>query len=382
MSGERPDLGTEAPDLAEVALEVAPEDLVPVRDDPIGRVVSLAEFEAIAERLMDRASFDYIAGGSGEEITLHDNVEAFRRRRLRPRVLVDVSEVDISTELLGQRVDLPFGIAPMAFQHLAHDDAEVAMARAARSAGAMFCLSTLSSVSLESVAEAAGDRWFQLYVHRDRVVSRDLVARAEAAGYTAIVLTVDLPVAGYRERDLRNDLAYPQRFGNFQAGSTAGRPLLEVIGGFNERRLTWSDVAWLRGLTDLPVVIKGVMTREDAALAVDHGAAAVWVSNHGGRQLDRAFASIDVLDEVVAAVDGRAEVYLDSGVRRGTDVATALAMGAKAVFIGRPLGLALAVGGQAGVARAFELLTAELRITMALLGATSVGALHRRIVDP
>jgi len=377
VTGEVPDVAGEVAEIAEEA-----PDLVPLRADPIGRVLSLAEFEAMAERLLDRASFDYIAGGSGEEITLRDNVEAFRRRRLRPRVLVDVSEVDISTELLGQRVKVPFGVAPMAFQHLAHDDAEVAMARAARSAGAMFCLSTLSSVPLETVALAAGDRWFQLYVHRDRAVSRELVARAEAAGYTAIVFTVDLPVAGYRERDLRNDLSYPQRFGNFQAESTAGRPLLEVIGGFNERRLTWLDVVWLRGLTRLPVVIKGVMTGEDAALAVDHGAAGVWVSNHGGRQLDRAFASIDVLDEVVAAVDGEAEVYLDSGVRRGTDVAIALAMGAKAAFIGRPMGLALAVGGEAGAARGLELVAAELRITMALLGATSVGSLHRRMVDP
>ncbi len=375
MSGETPDLVGDSPVPAD-------EELVPVRDDPIGRVLSLAEFGSLAERLLDRASFDYIAGGSGEEITLRDNVAALRRRRLRPRVLVDVSELDLSTRLLGQRVEVPFGVAPMAFQHLAHDEAEDAMARAARSAGAMFCLSTLSSVALESVAEAAGSRWFQLYVHRDRAVSRDLVARAEAAGHTAIVFTVDLPVAGYRQRDLRNDLQYPKRFGNFVAEGTAGRPLLEVIGGFNERGLTWSDVEWLRGLTDLPIIIKGVMTCEDAALAIDRGAAGIWVSNHGGRQLDRAFASIDVLDEVVAAVDGKAEVYLDSGVRRGTDVATALAMGAKAVFIGRPLALALAVGGEAGVARAFELLTAELRITMALLGATSVGGLHRRMVDP
>ncbi|MDQ3407808.1 MAG: alpha-hydroxy-acid oxidizing protein [Chloroflexota bacterium] len=375
MSGETPDLVGDSPD-------PAGEELVPVRDHPIGRVLSLGEFEALAERLLDRASFDYIAGGSGEEITLRDNVAAFRRRRLRPRVLVDVSEVNLSTRLLGQHVEVPFGIAPMAFQHMAHDEAEVAMARAARSAGAMFCLSTLSSIPLETVAHAAGQRWFQLYVHRDRAVSRDLVARAKAAGYTAIVLTVDLPVAGFRERDLRNDLQYPERFGNFVAEGTTGRPLLEVIGGFNERRLTWSDVAWLRGLTRLPVIIKGVMTGEDAALAVDNGAAAVWVSNHGGRQLDRAFATIDVLDEAVAAVDGKAEVYLDSGVRRGADVATALAMGAKAVFVGRPLGLALAVGGEAGVARAFELLTAELRITMALLGATSVGELNRRMVYP
>ncbi|MBA2489551.1 MAG: alpha-hydroxy-acid oxidizing protein [Chloroflexi bacterium] len=356
------------------------------------RILSLTDFAGLAERTMDRPSFDYIAGGSGEEITLRENVEALRRRRLRSRILVDVTSVDPSTHILGAPLRMPVGIAPMAFGHLAHPSAEPAMARAAGQAGVAFCLSTMSSTPLEEVAGAAPDgapRWFQLYVHRDRAVSHDLVSRAEAAGYSAIVLTADLPVAGDRERDLRNGLQYPERFGNFTAAEgVAGRPLLEVIGGFNERGLTWRDVAWLRGLTSLPIVIKGVMSGADASRAVRAGAAGVWVSNHGGRQLDRAPASIDVLDEVVRAVGQRTvdgqpvEIYLDGGVRRGADVATALAMGAQAVFVGRPLGLALAVGGEAGVRRGLELLRGELLTTMALMGVTSVDRFRRWMVEP
>ncbi len=380
MTGEAP------PGLPE-----ATEPPVAALADPLTRILSLTDFAGLAERTMDRPSFDYIAGGSGEEITLRENVEALRRRRLRSRILVDVTSVDPSTHILGAPLRMPVGIAPMAFGHLAHPSAEPAMARAAGQAGVGFSLSTMSSTPLEEVADAMPDgasRWFQLYVHRDRAVSHDLVSRAEAAGYSAIVLTADLPVAGYRERDLRNGLQYPERFGNFAAEGVAGRPLLEVIGGFNERGLTWRDVTWLSGLTSLPLVIKGVMSGADAARAVRAGAAGVWVSNHGGRQLDRAPASIDVLDEVVRAVrrrtvDGRpVEVYLDGGVRRGADIATALAMGAQAVFVGRPLGLALAVGGEAGVRRGLELLRGEFLTTMALMGVTSVDRFRRRMVEP
>jgi isopentenyl diphosphate isomerase/L-lactate dehydrogenase-like FMN-dependent dehydrogenase len=253
----------------------------------------------------------------------------------------------------------------MAYQHFAHAEAEVATGRAAARAGALFCLSTMSSRSLEEVAAAAdeaggGPRWFQLYVHRDRALAADLVARAEAAGFGAVALTVDLPIAGVRERDTRNRFDYPQQFGNF------GRPeqVSAVIGGFNDASLSWADLPWLRGLSQLPLVVKGILTAEDAVLAVENGAAGVVVSNHGGRQLDRVPASIDVLRE--------AEVYLDGGVRRAVDVLTALALGARGVFIGRPFGYALAVGGEAGVARALELIGDELRTDMALMGVTAV----------
>jgi isopentenyl diphosphate isomerase/L-lactate dehydrogenase-like FMN-dependent dehydrogenase len=344
----------------------------------VAAVVKLADFEALAAERMERAAFDYIAGGAGDEITLADNIGAWRRWRLRTRVLVDVSAIDTSTTWLGMKVALPVGVAPMAFQHFAHPDAELATARAAAGAGVVMCLSTLSSRTIEQVAAAGGPRWFQLYVHRDRGVSAELVGRAQTAGYSALVVTVDLPMAGRRERDFRNALRYPQAFANFDARPPAteltedGGPLGAVIGGFNDASLSWPDVEWLAGLSTMPVVLKGILTAEDAALAVEHGAAAIVVSNHGGRQLDRTTATIDVLPEIVDAVAGGAEVYLDGGVRRGVDVLTALGVGANGVFIGRPFFFALAAAGEAGVARALELIGLEVRNDMALLGVTAV----------
>ena len=353
-------------------------------------IVNLSEFEAAAAARLELGALDYIRGGAGDELTLADNERAFRRYRLRPRVLVDVAAIETGTTFLGKRLRLPLGTAPMAFQHFAHPDAELATARAAARAGTLFCLSTMSSRSIEEVAAAADDagggpRWFQLYVHRDRGLSADLVARAAAAGYSASVLTVDLPVAGMRERDVRNRFGYPQVFGNFgpRDGPAAGEgPLATVIGGFNDASLSWTDVDWLRGVSDLPVIVKGVLTPDDATLAVAHGAAAVVVSNHGGRQLDRTPASIDALAEIADATRGDAEIYLDGGVRRGVDVLTALALGAHGVFIGRPLGYALALGGEASVARALALIEAELRTDMALLGVTRVDQLSLAHVRP
>ena len=350
--------------------------------DPLARVVSLADFEALARERMPGHAFDYIFGGSWDEVTLVDNVAAFRRRRLRPRVLVDVVLIDPSTEMLGTPVSMPVGLAPTAQQAWAHPDGESASMRAATAAGIVSCLSTVSSHSLEEVASAvdgagSGPRWFQLYVHKDRILSGDLVQRAAANGYSAIVLTVDLPIIGHRERDMRNELKAPERFGNFGIEDTGREEFGDVLSGFHDQTLKWDDLPWLRGLSDLPLVVKGILTAEDAALAVEHGADAIVVSNHGGRQLDRAPATLDVLEECVEAVDGRAEVYVDGGVRRGVDVLTALALGAQAVFIGRPYVYALAVGGEAGVARAIELLRAELVTAMALLGVPSIAAVTR-----
>jgi len=345
-------------------------------------ITNLNGFEELARSRLPQTEFDYIAGGSGDELTLADNVAAFRRYRLRPRILRDVSALDLSTTFVGAPVALPVGVAPVAFQHFAHPDAEAATAAAAARAGALFCVSTLSSRPLEEVAMSAaaagpGPRWFQLYVHRERARSEDLVRRAAAAGYQAIVLTADLPVAGNRERDMRNALHYPQSYGNFSAGTAS---LGAAVGAFNDTSLSWDDIAWLRGLTNLPLVIKGILTADDAVLAVDHGAAAIVVSNHGGRQLDRTPASIEVLAEVVDAVGGRAEVYIDGGVRRAVDVITALALGARGVLIGRPFIFALAAEGQQGVARALALLAAEMRTDMALLGARSVGEITPQFV--
>lgn len=337
-------------------------------------ITNLRQFEAAARARMSVADYGYLAGGSWDELTLADNEAAFARRRLLPRVLVDVSSVDLTTTMLGHNVAMPIGFAPVAQQGRSNPDGELAPALVAAQAGLVYCLSTFANRSLEDVATAGtGPRWFQLYVQEDRGLSEQAVQRAVAAGYQAIVLTVDLSVPGYRERELRDPVTGRSPVPN--AGVSAddrgpyGHPL--------DTALQWSDLAWLRGLTDLPLVVKGILDPADAVRAVEHGAAGIVVSNHGGRQLDRAPASIDALEAVVQAVAGRAEVYLDGGIRRGLDVVTALALGARAVFIGRPYVYALAAGGQAGVARCIEILGDELRIAMMLLGAPTVAAVTR-----
>ncbi|MDR5683313.1 MAG: alpha-hydroxy acid oxidase [Armatimonadota bacterium] len=347
----------------------------------LDRIHSVCDLEALARDHMDSATWAYYAGGAADEVTLRDNVWAFTRYRLRPRVLVDVSRVDPQTTVLGTPVAMPVGLAPCALQGLAHPEGEVATARAAAEAGVLMCLSTLASRTIEDVAAVRpGPRWFQLYVYRDRTVAEALVRRAETAGYTAIVLTVDLPVPGYRERELREPLDLSRCK---PANLPAEGDLMDTVSLHFDRSLSWGDLAWLRSLTRLPIVLKGVLTAEDAQQAVEHGVEAVWVSNHGGRQLDRAVAAIDALAEIVDAVGGRAEVYVDSGIRRGTDVVTALALGARAVFVGRPYLWGLAVAGEAGVARVLQILREELVNAMTLLGVTRperIGLEHVRAV--
>jgi isopentenyl diphosphate isomerase/L-lactate dehydrogenase-like FMN-dependent dehydrogenase len=341
-------------------------------------VVNLDGFEPLARAKMDPAGYNYYVGGAGDEVTLRENIAAFRRRKLRPRVLIDVSSIDTSTELLGQRVSLPVGLAPTGLNGLADPEGEAAAARAAARAGALFCISTLSSSSLEEAAAAGGPRWFQLYVNENRALSEAIVKRARDAGYSALVLTVDLPVVGYRERELRMPIALSDhRVGNFDDLLREAEDLPHVFTTLFDQTLSWGDIEWVRSISDMPLVIKGILTAEDARLAVGHGADAVLVSNHGGRQLDRAPATIDVLEEVVDAIDGRVDVYLDGGVRRGSDVMVALALGAKAVFIGRPYLFALAAGGEAGVARCLQLLSAEIENAMALLGVRSTDEITR-----
>jgi 4-hydroxymandelate oxidase len=335
----------------------------------------LADFETAARAVLDPAAYDYIAGGSWDEESLGENEAAWRRRTLRPRVLVDVADVTTATTLLGVPSSLPVAIAPTATHGLAHPDGETATARAAAAAGIPFILSTMSSRTIEEVAEAIPDatRWFQLYVQAEPRRTRRLVERAIAAGYSAIVLTVDLPVLGYRERDRRNDFV-PGPFGNF--ADPADEPDEGV--DWLSRSLTWEDLATIRGWAPgLPLVLKGILGAEDARLAVEHGADAIVVSNHGARQLDRVAAPVDVLEEVVDAVRGGTEIWVDGGVRRGLDVAIALALGARGVLIGRPALWALATGGQAGVERAIAIIRAELEVTLALLGAPSVADVTR-----
>ena len=338
-------------------------------------MLCLDDFEALARERLDEGAFAYYAGGAGDELTLRENRAAFGRFALRPRVLVDVRRIDTATTMLGTPVAMPVGLAPVAMQSLAHPEAEVAVARSAARAGIVQVLSTMSSRSIEDVARApAGPRWFQLYIHKDRGVSADLVQRAAVAGYSAIVLTVDLPVPGYRDREMRVHFEVPEgeRLGNFAALVAGGHELIPLIAGMHDQGVTWTDLAWIKSLSTLPLVVKGLLTAEDARLAVDHGAAAVVVSNHGGRQLDGVLASVEALPEVVEAVGGCAEVYVDGGIRRGRDVLVALALGARGVFIGRPYLYALAAGGEAGVTRALELLRAELEVGMQLLGTPAI----------
>jgi (S)-2-hydroxy-acid oxidase len=343
-------------------------------------VVNLEDFEALARERLDAGAYDYIAGGSWDESTLRANRERFARWQLRPRVLSDTSRVDVSTTMLGTRVAMPVGLAPVAFPGLAHAEGELAVARAAAPAGVLQCVPTLATRSLEEVAGVgSGPRWFQLYVHKDRARSAELVRRAEAAGYQAVVLTVDLPVPGYRERELRRRYHVPAdtRLAHYEDVDPGATDLISTIAGLQDPTLSWRDVAWVRGLSKLPLVLKGILTGEDAALAVAEGAQGIVVSNHGGRQLDGAPATIDVLEEVVQAAGGRAEVYLDGGVRRGTHVLVARALGARAVFVGRPWVYALAADGEAGVARLIALMRAELETAMRLLGVVSLNAVTR-----
>lgn len=354
---------------------------------------SLADFEAPARAAMERAAFDYVAGGAWDEVTLAENEAAWRRRRLRPRVLTDVSRIDPSTTMLGSSAAFPLAIAPMAAQGLAHPDAELAMARAAAAARVPFTLSTLSTRSIEEVAGAVPDgvRWFQLYTQADPSRTRELVERAAAAGYGAIVVTVDLPRLGYRDRDRRSGFDLRGPHGNFvdlAGGATHAGGIHADQSGFGrleqdlDTTLTWSDLAEIRSWSSLPLVLKGILTAEDARLAVEHEADALVVSNHGGRQLDRVPVAIDVLEEIVDAVAGRTEIWVDGGVRRGLDIAIALGLGARGVLLGRPAMWALAAGGQAGVERALAILLDEFEICLSLLGAASPAALGRAHVTP
>jgi 4-hydroxymandelate oxidase len=344
--------------------------------------LNLADYERLAEAALDEGSFGYFAGGAGDEHTIRHNREAFDRWRLRPRVLVDVSSVSTETTVLGEAVSLPVLVSPVAHQRMAHPDGELAVARAAAEAGTIMCVPTFAMATPAEVAAAApgGRRWYQLYWHPDRGVTTSILEQAREAGCTAIVFTVDLPKLGRRERDLRTGftLADDYRMGVYgSAFSDLGTLTPATAAELVDPRLTWRDLEWLHETAGLPVIAKGILTAEDAELAASHGCAAVVVSNHGGRQLDRSVATLDALPEVVEEVGDRVEVLLDGGIRRGVDAVIALALGAKAVMIGRPVVWGLAANGQEGVRHVFELLRDELALALALLGCPSPDELGR-----
>jgi 4-hydroxymandelate oxidase len=360
--------------------------------EPLAEPANVEDFEALAGRRMTRGAFDYYAGGAESEQTLRANRDAFGELFLRPRMLTGLGAIDTATSVLGTAVASPALVAPTAFHKLAHAEGECATARAAGRAGTLMCVSTIASTSLEDVAAAAsGPLWFQLYVYKDRAITRELLRRAKAAGYRAVVLTVDTPVLGRRERDLRNGFSLPPgvRLENLawladeRAGITGWSSSSSFWAYVHEQldaSLDWSVVEWLRSEIDLPILVKGVMTAEDARLAVEHGAAGVVVSNHGGRQLDGAEATVRALPEVVEAVGGRVEVLMDGGVRRGTDVLKALALGARAVLLGRPVLWGLAARGEDGVLRVLDLLRRELEVAMALCGLSRIADVRRELV--
>jgi isopentenyl diphosphate isomerase/L-lactate dehydrogenase-like FMN-dependent dehydrogenase len=299
---------------------------------------------------------------------------------LRPRMLVDVAACTTRTTVLGQEIELPVIVAPVAFQRVAHPDGEVAMARAARAAGTIMCLSTIATSTPAEVAEVGGPRWFQLYVLRDEGVTRDLIAQARACGFSALVLTIDAPVRGNRERDVRTGFSIPAelRVASLGRGDVTPREVFDQISA----SLTWHDLERIAGEAGLPLLVKGVLTAEDARLACEHGAAGIVVSNHGGRQLDGVAATIDVLPEIVEAVDGRVEVLVDGGVRRGTDVVKALALGARAVLAGRAPLWGLVVDGEAGARDVLRILQAETLNALQLTGCVSPAAVGRDRVAP
>ncbi|XP_040071319.1 hydroxyacid oxidase 1-like [Ixodes scapularis] len=347
-------------------------------------VVTIEDIERLGTSMFDATGRAYYNSGIELETTLRENVAAFSRLRLRPRVLRNVAERRIEVTLLGdQKLSMPVGISPTAFQKMAHPEGEIAVAKAAQAAGTVMTLSSFSNDCLEDVQRGApeGLRWFQLYVFRDREFTRNLVERAERSGYRALVLTVDMPVEGQKNFDKMSDFRIPE-YGNFLGTSRHedALPSAAVCDDICDASLTWADVIWLRGITKLPVVAKGICTAEDAEEAIHSGVSAILVSNHGARHLDGLPSTIEVLPDIVRAVRGRVEVYLDGGVRRGTDVVKALALGAKAVFIGRPALWGLAYNGKAGVRQTLEILREELDRALALMGCSSVDQLRPEMV--
>jgi len=351
-------------------------------------VVAVADYEPLARERMSAAAWAYFSGGAADEITLRANREAFERRTLRPRVLADLAGGHTHVTLLGRTWEHPIFLAPIAYQKMAHSEGELATVLGASAMKAGMVVSTQASVALEDLARAARTPlWFQLYVQRERDLTQWLVQRAEAAGYEAVVVTVDAPVLGARNREQRSGF---RLLPGVEAANLRGQPAQSVryvaagesvfASGLLNAAPTWKDLAWLRSITKLPVLVKGVMTAEDAARAVEEGVAGIMVSNHGGRTLDTLPATLDVLPEIAAAVKKRVPILFDGGIRRGTDVLKAIALGANAVMIGRPYLCALAAAGAVGVAHVINILRAELEVAMALTGRSNLAAVDRSVV--
>ncbi|XP_003411592.2 2-Hydroxyacid oxidase 1 [Loxodonta africana] len=357
------------------------------------RLLCINDYEQHAKSVLPKSVYDYYRSGANDQETLADNVTAFSRWKLYPRMLRNVAEMDLSTSVLGQRVSMPICVGATAMQCMAHVDGELATVRACLSLETGMMLSSWATSSIEEVAEAGPNtlRWLQLYIYKDREVTKQLVRRAEQMGYKAIFLTVDTPYLGNRFDDVHNRFKLPPqlRMKNFETSDLAFSPtenfgdnsgLAAYVAKAIDPSISWEDLKWLRGLTSLPIVAKGILRGDDAREAVKQGVDGILVSNHGARQLDGVPATIDALPEIVEAVEGKVEVFLDGGVRKGTDVLKALALGAKAVFLGRPIIWGLASQGEKGVQNVLEILKEELRLAMALSGCQNVKAIDKTLV--
>ena len=335
--------------------------------------INLFDFEAIAKERLPKAEYDYIAGGATDEISVDRNRRAYASWAFRPRVLRDVSALDLSTEVLGVRVKLPVLIAPCGGHKRAHPEGELATYRAATACGTILAVSANSNTSFEALAKAApGNLWVQMYPFRDKELTKDWLKRVKANGYKAVVVTLDSQWPPKRERNIRNQYRRTRGINYAESSEHADAPRPAGRGAGSDPAATWKDLEWIRAAADLPVVAKGIMTGEDVQLCAEVGAAGVIVSNHGGRHLDNTLATVEVLSEAVAAAKGKLEIYLDGGIRRGADVVKAIALGAKAVFIGRPLFWGLAVDGEKGVIRVLDILREEMEITMAKCGRPTI----------
>ena len=351
------------------------------------RPINIYEFEALSNDRLPKQEYDFIAGGATDEITLRRTREVFDSIMLRPRMLVDISQMDLSTTVQGQRIEFPVMADPSGGHGRAHPDGELATVRAAGAMGTALVLSSGSSYTLEEVASVAtGPIWWQQYLYSDRGLTMELADRAKSAGYSVLCITLDSTVQAKRERNIRNDYSSPpspnyahlelNQWQRWDVSSDAPSGVNALI----DRKATWSYVEWLAGNTSMPVVVKGVMTGEDGRLAAEHGAKGIIVSNHGARQLDTTFASVEALPEVVRAVEGRAEVYLDGGIRRGTDVLKALALGARAVLMGRPLFWGLSVDGEEGVKTVMGFLRDELAQAMGMCGRPTIDSIDTSLI--
>lgn len=339
--------------------------------------LTLDDFETAARERLPHMVYEFLAGGAGDEATLRWNRESYSRILLRPRMLEDVSTIDMRVTLFGDEHPMPLLLAPVAYQRLMHDGGEAESARGAAASGVTFVMSTAANCAVEEIAASGARLWLQLYLQNDRDVTRDLLARAEAAGVRALCLTVDTPVLGTRNRQARANFAVPPELPTPHLDA-AGRDRLSVVSGRREA-ITWRDVDWLAATTKLPVLLKGILTGEDAERGLAHGAAGIVVSNHGARNLDTVPATIDALPEVVERVAGRVPILIDGGIRRGTDIVKAIASGANAVLVGRPYVYGLACDGADGVARVIAILREEFETAMALLGCASLAELDRRV---